>query len=60
MTYLWRLVFAPRGAVFLSLLVILGYILLESDDDIEASGKLNEYLLVLFSCLALLPDPETV
>ena len=55
LVYARDLLFAPSGAVFVALLVIFWYLATETDDEIAADGKLNVYLLVLFSCLALLP-----
>jgi len=56
--YIKQLVISPYGAVFLALLAIFWYLASETDDEIAADGQLNIFLLVLFSCLALLPDPR--
>ncbi len=56
--YIKQLVVSPYGAVFVALLAIFWYLASETDDEIAADGQLNIFLLVLFSCLALLPDPR--
>ena len=56
--YVQKLLISPYGAVFTALLSIFWYLASETDDEIAADGQLNTFLLVLFSCLALLPDPR--
>ena len=56
--YIQKLVISPYGAVCAALFVIFWYLASETDDEIAADGQLNIFLLILFSCLALLPDPR--
>ena len=56
--YIRNLLISPYGAVFAALLAIFWYLASETDDEIAVDGQLNIFLLVLFSCLALLPDPR--
>ena len=57
--YIRETLISPYGAVFAALLAIFVYLALESDDEIAVDGHLNIFLLVLFSCLALLPDSRS-